>query len=160
MSIRDEFIVSGVALAIGFVVASCVPGPLLGDYVIPDGAAPKLSHMPDPADVVRRAPQGALVTVPAEYIRITQAQLGIATNLAAVVADSRANIPELRGLADIEVAMLYLRQMSKAGDELLRAAQALGAPTNTMEYLIGAGMRQDLAAGDAGVEGNKEGDLQ
>lgn len=128
-----------------FAAAAAVALAAAAEYVVPDGAAPRLAHMPDPADVVRRAPAGSVVTVPAEWVRITAAQMDAATNLAAVVADSRANIPELAGKSDIEVAMLYMAQMRKPGDELLAAARALGAPTNTIEYLIGAGMRLDLA---------------
>ena len=62
-----------------------------------------------------------------------------------MIADSRENIPELAGLSDAEVALLYLLQMRKSADDL-RAI----APSNTLEYLIGAGMRQDLSGAGGG----------
>lgn len=57
----------------------------------------------------------------------------------AVVDDTRANIPETATLSDIQIAGLYLNQVKKSADELAETA-----PTNTIEYLIGAGMRKDL----------------
>ena len=56
-----------------------------------------------------------------------------------VAADTRSNIPEASALSDVEIAGLYLQQVKKSSDAL----ESL-APTNTLEYLIGAGMRQDL----------------
>lgn len=116
------------------------------EYVIPDYAAPKLAHAPDPAVIIKRAPAGSRVTVPVEHVRITAEQLSLATNLAVVVADSRKNIPELSQLSDFEIAMLYLAQMIKTSDSLEKIA-----PTNSLEYLIGAGMRVDILKQRAGV---------
>lgn len=59
--------------------------------------------------------------------------------LAEVIADTRKNIPETAGLEDKAVAFLYLSQMKKDATTL----SAL-SPTNTLEYLIGTGMREDL----------------
>ncbi len=59
--------------------------------------------------------------------------------LRAVIADTRANMPEAAELSDAEVAGLYMVQMRKPAPPLVEAA-----PTNTIEYAIGAGMRQDL----------------
>lgn len=98
--------------------------------------------------VVADAPHDAQVGLPGWYAKQAQEYRPIATNqlaqaavpaLGAVIADSRKNIPELAGMSDVEVATLYLAQMTKPVEEL----QAL-APTNSMEYLIGAGMRADL----------------
>lgn len=63
----------------------------------------------------------------------------ILQGLAAVVADTRSNMVEVASLSDAEVAGLYIAQMRKAADELLTTAK-----TNTIEHIIGAGMRQDL----------------
>lgn len=59
--------------------------------------------------------------------------------LAAVIADTRQNIARTTDMSDSQIALLYLSQMSKNADEL-----AAIAPTNTVEFLIGAGMRQDV----------------
>lgn len=61
--------------------------------------------------------------------------------LASVIADTRASIPETAALSDVEVAGLYLAQMRKPADRLATAAR-----TNTLEYLVGAGMRIDLGS--------------
>lgn len=63
----------------------------------------------------------------------------IVDTIKSVAADTRANIPETATMSDAEVAGLYLQQTKKSADAL-----AAIAPTNTLEYLIGAGMRQDL----------------
>ncbi len=62
--------------------------------------------------------------------------------LSAVIADTRASIPETSGMNDSEIAGLYLKQMSKNAGSLLEAAG-----TNSLEYIIGAGMRQDIKNG-------------
>ena len=98
--------------------------------------------------VVQNAPRDANVSLPGWYAKQTPLFRSVGTNalahaavpaLEAVIEDSRKNIPELEGLTDIQVAQLYLAQMAKPVEELQRLA-----PTNSMEYLIGAGMRQDL----------------
>ena len=59
--------------------------------------------------------------------------------LSLVVADTRTNMPEAASLSDVEIAGLYITQMNKAVVELLPIARS-----NTVEHVIGAGMRQDL----------------
>ena len=59
--------------------------------------------------------------------------------LAAVIEDTRRNIRRTTDMSDSQIALLYLAQMSKPADQL-----AAIAPTNTVEFLIGAGMRQDV----------------
>ena len=73
-----------------------------------------------------------------ELARINGEKIVIDT-IKAVVADTRIHIPEAAELSDVEIAGLYLSQTKKRYDDL----EAI-APTNTLEYLIGAGMRQDL----------------
>ena len=60
----------------------------------------------------------------------------------AVVADTKSNIVEASALSDMDVAGLYAAQMKKPVDALLPVA-----PTNTVEFIIGAGMRQDIGGG-------------
>ena len=100
--------------------------------------------------IVKDAPSDANLSLPGWYARQTAAFRSVGTNalahaatpvLQAVIADSRKNIPELEGLTDVEVATLYIAQMQKPVEELQKLA-----PTNSMEYLIGAGMRVDIAA--------------
>ena len=59
--------------------------------------------------------------------------------LSLVVADTRTNMPEAASLSDVEIAGLYTTQMNKSVVELLPIARS-----NTVEHVIGAGMRQDL----------------
>lgn len=73
-----------------------------------------------------------------EIARINGEKLVIDT-IKAVAEDTRSHIPEAAGLSDIEIAGLYLKQVKKSSNELEAIAQ-----TNTLEHLIGAGMRQDL----------------
>ena len=97
------------------------------------------------------------MTVPAAYAKQLAERRRVGTNtlartaldlLTPVIADSRANIPGLDGLTDTEVAVLYLLQMSKDADALKAFA-----PTNTLEYLVGAGIRQDLESKGATAGG-------
>ena len=59
--------------------------------------------------------------------------------LRSVITDTRSNITETAGMADIEIAGLYLAQMRKPVPPLIAAA-----PTNTIEHAIGTGMRHDI----------------
>ena len=59
--------------------------------------------------------------------------------LTAVISDTKASIPETAELSDSQVALLYLSQMRKSASDLEPVAG-----TNTLEHLIGAGMRQDI----------------
>lgn len=72
-------------------------------------------------------------------VQAIRARGAMLDGLSAIVADTQSNIPETAALPAHEVAGLYVAQMGKRADEL----EAL-APTNTLEYLIGAGMRHDV----------------
>jgi len=69
-----------------------------------------------------------------------EAEAMMAKTLASVISDTKSNIPETQDLSDAQVALLYLSQMRKSSDHLETIA-----PTNTLEYLVGAGMREDMA---------------
>lgn len=60
--------------------------------------------------------------------------------LRAVAADTRTNIPETASMRDTEIATLYLQQMRKSTTPLLELS-----PVDTVEYVIGTGIRQDLS---------------
>ena len=98
---------------------------------------------------IAKAPSDRNVGIPAWYAKQAAAYRPVATNalapavpaLEAIIRDTRANIPEVAPLSDIEIAALYLAQMAKNADAL-----AAAAPTNTLEFLIGAGMREDIKA--------------
>ncbi len=120
----------------------------LADYVAPPQKLARTPSYERTQEIISRAPSSAMVQIPAQYARITAAERAVATNhiataavgfLPAIIADTRANIPEVAELTDIEIAELYIAQMQKPAEEL----QAL-APTNSIEYLIGAGIRQDI----------------
>lgn len=68
-----------------------------------------------------------------------ETEKAMSRTLSAVIADTRNHIPETANLEDSAVAFLYLSQMQKEVESLKETAS-----TNTIEYLIGAGMRQDL----------------
>jgi len=124
-------------------------------YVRPDYPPQAHQLTPEQIDkVVDAAPADSSVTVPAAYAKQIESRRRVGTNVLArtaleylgpVIADSRENIPELAGLSDAEVALLYLLQMRKDADALKAIA-----PSNTLEYLIGAGMRQDLSGPGGG----------
>jgi|LSQX01.1.fsa_nt_gb hypothetical protein len=65
----------------------------------------------------------------------------IVSAIGAITADTRSNIPGTENLSDEQIAVLYLQQMTKNAAALLEAA-----PTNSVEYVIGAGIRQDIEA--------------
>ena len=121
----------------------------LGAYAPP--VQPRLARALSDGQVrslVEGVPASSMVRVPAGYVSLSESERAVATNglasaairyLAPVLADTRSHIPEAAGLSDVEVALLYLAQMAKDADAL-RAV----APTNTIEYLVGAGMRLDL----------------
>ncbi len=66
-------------------------------------------------------------------------KLNILSGLDYAIADTRTNIIEVATLTDTEIAFLYLAQMKKDVEPLTESA-----PTNTIEYAIGAGIREDL----------------
>ena len=63
--------------------------------------------------------------------------------LNATIADTRTNIVETADMTDEQIAGLYLQQMKRDVSPLVGRV-----PTNTVEFLIGAGMRMDIAGGD------------
>lgn len=122
----------------------------IADYEIPAAAQPPLVRSLNNAQlakVIESAPKTAIISVPASYLKLTAEQKALATNdlakaiepLNAIIADTRKNIPEVADMTDMEIAFLYLAQMVKSADVLLQYA-----PTNTLEYLIGTGMRIDI----------------
>lgn len=116
-------------------------------YVPP---APTLARAITPAEaaaLIAAAPPGATVSAPAAVLKPATTTPDNATALAAlaaVIADTRANIPETATLTDLQVAALYLAQMQRDVSAYIGRV-----PTNTVEYLIGAGVRQSIAEGGA-----------
>ena len=141
-----------VLLAMAFVAGFLALASAEETYIRPD--LPPLVHCltTEQIDkVVDDAPVAAAVTVPASYAKQLPERRRVGTNslaraaldrLQPVIEDSRRNIPELKGLSDVDVAILYLLQMRKTEAELRPYV-----PTNTLEYYIGAGMRLDLLTG-------------
>lgn len=94
------------------------------------------------AAVIDAAPAGATVSAPAALLRpsaTNAVDAAIVAALRAAIADTRTNIAETAGLTDLQIAALYLSQLKRDATPLSAIA-----PTNTIEYLIGAGMRLDL----------------
>lgn len=91
--------------------------------------------------VLDKAPTAASVTLPAHLLATkkedVQANLML-EQLSAVIADTRTNIVECANMSDVEIAILYLQQMQKKANEIGASA------TNTIEKIIGAGMREDI----------------
>ena len=116
----------------------------LADYIPP---AQPLSHSLTPAQAavaISSAPDSAVVSAPAWLLRGSGASTNaLAAALSAVmldrISDTRTNIPEAASLADAQIASLYLAQLTKDVQILLSYA-----PTSTVEYVIGAGIRLDL----------------
>ena len=111
------------------------------DYVItkPQPLARSLTEAQLEA-VVDKVPANASVTIPAHLLAKKKADVADNVMLAefkAIMADTRTNITECANMSDLEIAMLYIKQMQKSTNEI-------NAPTNTIEYLIGAGMREDI----------------
>ncbi|MBQ3810848.1 MAG: hypothetical protein II839_08545 [Kiritimatiellae bacterium] len=119
----------------------------LADYTPPPQ---RLARALDPAQVAAlldSAPAGATVSAPAALLRpsaTNAVDAAIVAALRAAIADTRTNIAETAGLTDLQIAALYLAQMHRDVTPLVGRV-----PTNTVEYLIGAGMRLDLTHGDS-----------
>jgi hypothetical protein len=115
----------------------------LADYTPPPQ---RLARALDPAQVaavIDSAPAGATVSAPAALLRPSATNAvaaAIVAALRAAIADTRTNIAETASLTDLQIAALYLAQMHRDVTPLVGRV-----PTNTVEYLIGAGMRIDLA---------------
>lgn len=91
--------------------------------------------------VIAKAPTNATVTLPAHLVASKKAD--IQTNVMleefkAIIADTRKNIPECKNMSDFEIAALYIQQMTK------KATDIKVGTTNTIERIIGAGMREDI----------------
>ena len=105
----------------------------------------RLARALDPAQVaavIDAAPAGATVSAPAALLRpsaTNAVDAAIVAALRAAIADTRTNIEATAGLTDLQIAALYLAQMHRDVTPLVGRV-----PTNTVEYLIGAGMRLDL----------------
>lgn len=121
-------------------------------YVVPD--PPSLVHQPTSEQtdrIIDRAPADAVIALPANYAKQLPERRRIATNdlaiaavntLPAIFAWTRETIPPARTMTNRQIAELCLAQMAKPIDDLLPACR-----TNTIIYLIGAGMSQDLREG-------------
>lgn len=91
--------------------------------------------------VLSKTPATASVTLPAHLLVAKKQEIShnlMLQQFQQIIADTRSNIVECATMSDIEIAALYINQMSKSADQIV-------APTNTLEYLIGAGMREDIA---------------
>lgn len=113
-------------------------------YAPPPQTLARAIRPEDVAALIDSAPPGATVTAPVSLLRpvgTNAVDAAIVSALRAAIADTRTNIAETAGLTDLQIAALYLSQLKRDAAPL----SAL-APTNTIEYLIGAGMRLDLAA--------------
>lgn len=92
--------------------------------------------------VLDKAPTAKSVTLPAHLVAKrkdeVQANL-ILEQLSAVIQDTRTNIVECAEMSDVEIAILYLKQMQKQANEIENTST-----TNTIERIIGAGMREDI----------------
>ena len=105
----------------------------------------RLARALDPISVARlidSAPASAVVSAPAallQHCSTNAVDAAFVAALRAAVADTRTNIAEVASLSDLEIASLYLSQLKRDA-----ATLAALAPTNTIEYLIGAGIRLDL----------------
>ena len=101
-------------------------GPVLVVYYESGRATTNSLFMSMSPDVIREIEQ-------------QRAEKQVVQALKAVVADTRSNIVETANLSDIAIAELYLAQTKKDASELMAIS-----PTNTVEYLIGSGIRDDL----------------
>lgn len=114
----------------------------LGDYVITKPQPLARSLTDEQLDVViAKAPQTASVTLPAHLVASKKNDIqanAMLEQLQAIIADTRTNIVECAKMTDVEIALLYLQQMQKRANEI-----NVGS-TNTIERIIGAGMRDDI----------------
>lgn len=131
--------------------ALLVPLAMLAAASVADGYRPPAQNLarairPDQvARLIDDAPAGATVTAPASLLKpvgTNAVNAAILSALADAIADTRTNIAEVATLTDLQIAALYLAQLKRDVTPLMGHV-----PTNTVEYLIGAGMRLDLADG-------------
>lgn len=91
--------------------------------------------------VLTKTPANANVTLPAHLVASKRSDIqanAMLEQLQAIIADTRTNIVECANMSDVEIALLYLQQMQK------KAADINVGSTNTIERIIGAGMRDDI----------------
>lgn len=125
---------------VAFYFALCA---LFGAYVIqtPQPLARSLTDE-QLGVVLNKTPAAKSVTLPAHLVASrkddVQANLML-EQLSAVIADTRTNIVECAEMSDVEIALLYLQQMQKQANKIENANS-----TNTIEKIIGAGMREDI----------------
>lgn len=115
---------------------------VLGDYVItkPQPLARSLTEAQLDA-VLAKTPRTANVTLPAHLVASKKADIqsnAMLEQLQAIIADTRTNIVECAKMSDVEIAILYLQQMQK------KATDINAGSTNTIERIIGDGIRADL----------------
>lgn len=105
--------------------------------------------------VITSTADTATVSAPAwllkEAVATNELYASMMTVLNGIVEDSKKNIPELENLDTQTIAMLYIAQMTKDADLLRKYA-----PSNTLEYLVGAGIRMDLVASTNATETAEE----
>ena len=116
---------------------------VFGEYVItkPQPLARSLTEAQ--LDVVlNKTPANASVTLPAHLVATKKSDIqanAMLEQLQAIIADTRTNIVECAKMSDVEIALLYLQQMQK------KATDINVGSTNTIERIIGAGMREDIS---------------
>ena len=118
------------------------PGLCLAQYAPPRQTLARALRPDQVAALIDEAPAGATVTAPAALLKpvgTNAVDAAIVAALRAAIADTRTNIAETAGLSDLQIAALYLAQLTRDATPLTPLV-----PTNTIEYLIGAGMRLDL----------------
>lgn len=114
----------------------------LADYTPPPQSLARALDPAQVAAIIDAAPADATVSAPAALLRpvgTNAVNAAIVAALRAAIADTRTNIAETASLSDLQIAALYLAQMQRDISPLIGHT-----PTNTIEYLIGAGMRLDL----------------
>lgn len=118
----------------------------LGDYIItkPQPLVRGLSETQLEV-ILAKSPANASVTLPAHLLAKKKGDIeanAMLNQFQVILADTRKNIPECKNMSDLEIAMLYIQQMQKNTTDI-------NATTNSIEYIIGAGMRDDIKAAAA-----------
>ena len=111
-------------------------------YTPPPQALARAIRPDQVAAIIDEAPPSAVVSAPAALLKpvgTNAVDAAIVAALRAAIADTRTNIAQTAGLTDLQIAALYLAQLTRDVTPLVG-----NVPTNTVEYLIGAGMRLDL----------------
>lgn len=128
-----------ICIFVAFALCACA---CFGDYVITKPQPLARSLTDEQLDVVlTKTPANANVTLPAHLVASKKADIqanAMLKQLQAIIEDTRTNIIECAEMSDVEIALLYLQQMQKRANEI-----NIGN-TNTIERIIGAGMRDDI----------------